>query len=89
MQVDDVWCEFGAYRLRDDGDFRPVFSSVRENAQKEKRLIVARKVGDGYKILSFDFPAGPMGICFDEKKVNGHDFEKIQKAYREYQDKSE
>ena len=85
--MDDVWCEFGAYRLRDDGDLRPVWSSIRENAQKEKRLVVARKVEGGYKILSFDFPAGPMGIGIDGKQVNGHEFEKIQKAYREYLDK--
>ena len=28
-----------------------------------------------------------MGIRVGEKKVNGHEFEKIQKAYREYVNK--
>ena len=80
----DVFCEFGTYRLRGDGDFSAVASSIQEFAQKEKRLIVARKVGDGYRIISFKLPVGKMGIRICDKQVAGHEFEKIQKAYRMY-----
>lgn len=80
----DVFCEFGTYRLRDDGGFSAVVSSVQEFAQKEKHLIVARKVGDGYRIIPFKLPVGKMGIRICDKQVAGHEFEKIQKAYRMY-----
>lgn len=81
IKVGDIWCRFGAYDiLRSPNVF--LVPQQRALVNREKDLVVARKVADRYEIHAVHFPVGLMGISTDIGKTV--DFEKVVSAYREY-----
>ena len=81
IKVGDIWCRFGAYDiLRSPNVF--LVPQQRALVNREKDLVVARKVADRYEIHAVHFPVGLMGISTDIGKPV--DFEKVVSAYREY-----
>ena len=87
VRAGDVLCELGGCRLKDD-DLASMPRIIRESVQREKRMVVARKTDGVYRIVSFNFPVGLMGVRFCEKRVNEHEFNEIQVAYCGFQNKS-
>ena len=78
----DVWCRLGAYDITKTSNVLDVIKPMQVARNEEKTLVVARKVEDVYKIYSFQFPVGLMGIEIADKVI--HDYGKLIKAYKAY-----
>ena len=85
VQEGDIWCRLGTYDVLKAGNIHEVTAAIQACRSAEKELIVARKEGDAYKILSFKFPVGAMGIRIISKNIP--DFDKLAQAYRAYCEK--
>ena len=85
VQKGDVWCRLDTYevvRMEKGGD---VIKALQACQNTEKELIVARKKGESYEILSFKLPVGLMGIAINDVAI--HDYDKLERAYRAYCEK--
>ena len=85
VQAGDIWCRLGTYDILQTKNIYDVVAAVQAVRNVKKELVVARKVENEYKILTFKFSPGFMGITFDVNTIP--DFDKLERAYREYCEK--
>ena len=87
VQVGDIWCHFDSYDILKSKTIFEVIEPIKNCDNKEKELIVARKDNNEYKILTFKFPVGHMGIRASDMKIS--DALELQNVYRAYCEKKQ
>ena len=85
VKAGDLWCRLGTYDILKSKNIYDLSAPLKASINTEKELVVARNEGGEYKILSFKFPVGQMGIEVNAKTIS--DFDKLKKAYRAYCEK--
>lgn len=84
----DVICNLGDYSIRKRPDDFDLLIRVLKAAQnQEKLLVVARKIGDAYKILRFRLPSGSMGCQIVDLFTFKSEYKAIAKALEQAEEK--
>ena len=80
VKMGDVVCVLGSYDLTKDANLYTLKLAIMDARNSEKRLVVARKVDNSYRIYDFPFPKGLMGVGIGSILI--HDYDKLMEAYK-------